>query len=321
MALDKLPEPTLVRHLDKPGDVWRVHMAGVGGMGIGVVGAILVRAGHKEKYRVIFSDKKGLAIRNGGVYSQIAFIKETDDAKDGNYAYPTTGLIPYGRADLLLGIDVLEAARATDPREGFRVAASNRTAAVLNLHKQPTVFALLGREDFDVEKLRDTVYEHCQVENCFSKNLSELCEARLGSKQFVNIMMLGVAYQLGLIPISARSMGWAIKDTIHRDQRRNIKAFNIGRKLVVEPSALPNRPEPVTWEQLVTNKTRIIRKTKFRGRLWAARFETLVQAAMKQMRDLPAKMKYDLALRVYDVMQYEDHVARPAVHRPRSHDL
>ena len=231
MALDKLPEPTLVRHLDKPGDVWRVHMAGVGGMGIGVVGAILVRAGHKEGYRVIFSDKKGLAIRNGGVYSQIAFVNEPEDRVDGSYAYPTTGLIPYGRADLLLGIDALEAARATDPREGFRVASADRTAAVLNLHKQSTVFTLLGKDNFDVEKLRDTIYENCQKEHSFSKNLSELCEARLGSKQFVNIMMLGVAYQLGLIPISARSMGWAIKDTIHRDQRRNIKAFNIGRKL------------------------------------------------------------------------------------------
>jgi Pyruvate/2-oxoacid:ferredoxin oxidoreductase gamma subunit len=30
-------------------------MAGVGGMGIGVVNAILVRAGHKEGYRVVFS--------------------------------------------------------------------------------------------------------------------------------------------------------------------------------------------------------------------------------------------------------------------------
>ena len=49
-------------------------MSGVGGMGIGVVGAILVRAGHKEGYRVIFQDKKGLAIRNGGVFAQITFV-------------------------------------------------------------------------------------------------------------------------------------------------------------------------------------------------------------------------------------------------------
>jgi indolepyruvate ferredoxin oxidoreductase len=307
MALDKLPEPVRIHQLDKPGDAWRVHMAGVGGMGIGIVGAILVRAGHKEGYRVIFSDKKGLAIRNGGVYSQIAFVNESESTNDGNYAYPTTGLIPYGRADLLLGIDVLEAARATDPREQFRVANPQRTCAVLNMHKQPTVFSLLGREEFDVEKLREDIYSYCRVENSYAKNLSELCEQRLGSKQFVNIMMLGVAYQLGLIPVSARSIGWAIKDTIRREQRRNLKAFNIGRKLALEPRALPNKPEPVTWEQLITNKARIIRKTRFRGRLWSGRLEQLVQAASKQMRDLPANLKYDLAVRIYDLMQYQDH--------------
>ena len=52
-------------------------------MGIGVVNAILVRAGHKEGFRVLFQDKKGLAIRNGGVYSQITFVKD-----DGNSRRP-----------------------------------------------------------------------------------------------------------------------------------------------------------------------------------------------------------------------------------------
>jgi len=68
LALDKLPEPVRVHKLQNTGDAWRIHMAGVAAWGIGVVGAILVRAGHKEGYRVLFQDKKGLAIRNGGVY-------------------------------------------------------------------------------------------------------------------------------------------------------------------------------------------------------------------------------------------------------------
>ena len=77
MDLDKLPEPVRRAHDGPPRRAWRCHMAGVGGMGIGVVNAILVRAGHKEGYRVIFADKKGLAIRNGGVYSQITFVKDS----------------------------------------------------------------------------------------------------------------------------------------------------------------------------------------------------------------------------------------------------
>jgi indolepyruvate ferredoxin oxidoreductase len=120
-------------------------------------------------------------------------------------------------------------------------------------------------------------------------------------------MMLGVAYQLGLIPVSAHSIAWAIKDTIRRDHRKNLKAFNIGRKLALEPRALPNRPEATTWEHLVTGKTRILRKTKLFGRSAAARYEQLVHGAIKHMKDLPEKLKYDLALRIYDLMQYDDH--------------
>ncbi len=356
MGLDKLPEPTTHHAMEKPGSVWRCHMAGVGGMGIGVVNAILVRAGHKEGYRVIFADKKGLAIRNGGVYSQITFVRDGDDSsgfgaqgsvnqntesarvaagptgrlpRDATThnrensaspsslnpkprtlnpnSYPTTGTIPFGRADLLLGVDILEAARAIDPRDQFRVASPQRTAAVLNTHKQPTVYTLLGKQDFDPEALREEIFAHCNAESSFAINLSELCERRLGSKLYANIMMLGVAFQLGLIPVSPRSIGWAIKDSIRREHRKNLKAFNIGRKLALEPRALPRKPEPETWEQLVTNKIRILRKSSLVGRSTAMKFDRLVQGAMKQMRDLPAAAKYDLALRIYDVLQYQDY--------------
>jgi indolepyruvate ferredoxin oxidoreductase len=304
LDLAKLPDAERLHDMAEPGRAWRVHMSGVGGMGIGIVGAILVRAGHKEGYQVVFQDKKGLAIRNGGVFAQITFVNPTCQA--ASEPFPITGSIPYGKADLLLGIDVLEAARAIDPREQFRVASPEHTAAVLNLHKQPTVYTLLGRDDFDPEKLREQIFQQCNPQHSFAANLSEICERRLGSKQFANIMMLGMAYQLGLIPVSARSIAWAIKDTIRREHRRNVKAFNIGRKLALAPHALPRKPEPETWSQLLTNKLRILRKTRFRGHVLAERLEMLGNFAIKQMRNLPENAKYDLAVRIYDLMQYEN---------------
>jgi indolepyruvate ferredoxin oxidoreductase len=331
MALDKLPEPAKRIKLENPGDTWRAHLSGVGGMGIGVVNAILVRAGHKEGFRVLFQDKKGLAIRNGGVYSQISFVKDAEAAPkpDGkqsgagpetiespssfsiqhssfSISSNTTGSIPYGQADLLLGIDILEAARAIDPRQDFRVASPERTSAVLNTYKQPTVYTLLGEQDFDPESLQQEIFDSCRPETSYAKNISELCEQRLGSKLYANIMMLGLAYQLGLIPVSAWSIAWAIKDSIRREHRKNLKAFNIGRKLALEPRALPGKPEPVTWEQLVTNKSRVLRRTGMFGRARADAFEKLCQGAMKQMRDLPEQAKYDLALRIYDLSQYQN---------------
>ena len=80
-----------------------------------------------------------------------------------------------------------------------------KTSAVLNLFKQPTVSGLLGKQDFDPYKLRDRIAGYCVGDNVYAKNLSALCEQRLGSKLFVNILMLGVAYQLGYVPISRRA--------------------------------------------------------------------------------------------------------------------
>ncbi|MGD1276150.1 MAG: DUF6537 domain-containing protein [Tepidisphaeraceae bacterium] len=302
MDLARLPEPDFHHDMTAAGKTWRIHMSGVGGMGIGIVGAILVRAGHKEGYHVVFQEKKGLAIRNGGVFAQITFVNNNGCATTP----ATTGSIPYGKADVLLGIDILEAARAIDPREPFRVGSPQHTAAVLNLHKQSTVYTLLGKDDFDPEILREQILQQCEAQHSYAANLSEICERRLGSKLFVNIMMLGVAHQLGLIPVSTRSIAWAIKDTIRREHRRNVKAFNIGRKLALEPRVLPARPQPDTWEHLVTNKSRILRKTHWRGGKFSRRYELMVRGAMKQMRELSEQAKYDLALRIYDLIQYQD---------------
>jgi indolepyruvate ferredoxin oxidoreductase len=56
----------------------------------------------------------------------------------------------------------------------------------------------------------------------------------------------------------------------------------------------------------VVNKARILRKTKIQGRKWGDDYERLVETAMKLMRELPEISKYDLTLRIYDLMQYQD---------------
>ena len=136
-------------------------------------------------------------VRDASANQNVATFSSNKHGQDarvtGDVSYPTTGSIPYGKADLLLGVDILEATRATDPREQFRVAHKNRTCAVVNLHKQPTVYTLLGRDDFDPEELKDEIFAHCRPDHSYAKNLSKISEERLGSKQFVNIMMLGVA--------------------------------------------------------------------------------------------------------------------------------
>ena len=87
-------------------------------------------------YNVLFCDKKGLAIRNGGVYSQITF------TKDGA---PTSPLIPYGQADLLMGVDPLEAVRSLDPKGNQRVGSPSRTTAVIRITSYNVCYTKLLR--------------------------------------------------------------------------------------------------------------------------------------------------------------------------------
>ena len=83
-------------------DIWYTYIAGVGGMGVNVVASVLAQAGVRQGYEVRLTNKKGLAIRNGSVYSHLSY------APKGT---PVSPLIPCGKADLLFGLDVLEAAR------------------------------------------------------------------------------------------------------------------------------------------------------------------------------------------------------------------
>ena len=100
-------------------ETWSVHAAGVGGMGIGTISKVLVLAGRAQGYHVRFFDKKGLAIRNGGVYTNLIYSKT---------AVELSPIIPYGKADLLIGMDMLEAVRGLDAQAGFCVASTDRTA-------------------------------------------------------------------------------------------------------------------------------------------------------------------------------------------------
>jgi len=304
LGLDDIPEP----HKRPHGPTWHACLAGVGGMGIGLATQILVRAGHKEGYHVAFFDKKGLAIRNGGVTSQVTF---TTDPQ------PTTGQIPFGKADLLLGVDVLEAARALDPTGRTRVASPERTAAVINTHKAPTISGIMGREDFDVDALERIIRRHTRADDYLARDISRICETYLGNKIYANIMMLGFAFQTGLIPVSMHAMAWAIKDTIRADFKKNLYAFNMGRKLMETPDLFQGAPVRTGWAETLNERCRWTIRRYLRGKRKAARLRALATSTVAAVERLTDEDKRDLVVRLYDCMRwggiryarrYADHV-------------
>jgi indolepyruvate ferredoxin oxidoreductase len=299
LDLREIPMPAVPR-LER---CWRIYLAGVGGMGIGLATATLVRAAYKQGYDVLFCDKKGLAIRNGGVYSQITF-----KPRGSNH---TSNIIPYGKADVILGVDILEAVRSLDPAVPQRVGSPDYTTAIINTHKQPTIPMLLGRDDFDPALLEDIIRRYTKSDAYFSFNASEASERLFGTQIYANVIMLGIAFQRGLLPLAMENIEWAIRATVGNAGDENIRAFNVGRKIVLAPAevaAAAGQASAVeknaTYEQVVADKADILTRTKRSGASLAAAYRELVARAAERIR-VDADSLRDLALRVYDLIQYD----------------
>jgi indolepyruvate ferredoxin oxidoreductase len=289
---------------------WHGYLAGVGGMGIGVSAATLVRAGHREGYRVVFCDKNGLAIRNGGVFSHITFLKPGSDH--------TSPVIPYGKADLMLGIDILEAARGIDPKGNLRIAGP-RTRAIINRQKTPTINTLLGTDDFCVETLEEALRKNTDAGGYFSADVSELSERIFGTKLYANVIMLGIAFQRGELPLSLASLEYGIQETMGSAATENWLAFKLGRKVAHDAAQVANAaPAAVAtgnYQDVVAEKSARLKRSGRHGEKLAQQYWQLVSGAFEKLT-LDARHESLLAHRIYNLIHYEnlayaeDYVAR-----------
>lgn len=293
--LETMEDPTLPVFEETFG----IYAAGVGGMGVGVISAVLVQAAHREGYRVVFCDKKGLAIRNGSVFAHVLFSK-TDAV--------LSPLIPSGKADVLLGMDALEAARALDPRGRMRVGSPDRTVAVINTHRTPTIPTLTGKDDFNVPELEEAIRRFTREGGYFSTDFFSHSERYFGNKLYANLMLLGAAYQKGYLPLSLESLHWAIEHSVPPSEvEANLKAFRLGRLTVAYPMHF-GASEPQTYKDLLRDKMRLLsrsRKKKSEGEALAIAYQDLVHECVEQM-ELDEETYRHFALRVYDLIQYED---------------
>ncbi len=192
-------------------------------MGVGVMSSVLARAGTREGYHVRFNDKKGLAIRNGAVSAHVLY---------SNGKAKISTIVPNGKADLLMGVDMLEAERS------LVYASQVHTAAVVNTTVVPTIPMLAGMMNYPPDA-EENIRRHTNADEYFGGRISEISELYFGSKLFTNIILLGAAFQKGLIPVSEQNLVDAIMETVPGSQRaRNMEAFRLGRKMVVEPELL-----------------------------------------------------------------------------------
>jgi len=255
-------------------DPFYIHIAGVGGQGAGLLTAVLVRAAQDAGWRVLFTDKKGLAVRNGSVQSQIVM------TRDGGAWAPQ---IPQGRADLVLGLDALETARSV---QTLRVADASRTAFVLHEGTQPTVRMLLGKDR--PVSVMDGLRGSARPDAFWFGDVGARATQEWGSRLGLNFILLGVAAQKGWLPLSPDHLEAAMDACVARaDREHNRRAFRLGRLAADEKAA-----STVPATSLLA-----VRPAPSRA------YEQVVQSAAPEL-DLPESLETDFQRRVEELLAY-----------------
>lgn len=296
-----IPSP---RPMHADSDTWRCQLAGVAGLGIGLSTQVLVRAGRAMGYNVRYVEDKGRAIGSGGVFSQILFTRE-------NRAPVISPIIPYGKADLLIGLDSLEAARSMDPKHRYRVVGE-QTTVVINTLITPTVLSMMNQDELDLDIIERPIRDVVAPENYHGVNISDICDKLFGRRTYANMMMLGLAYQLSYIPLTLDALEGAISEIFGVEADANLRAFRVGRQIAESPRGfLTNEDKPKT-ETTARTIRRLYHSIKYRDRKrWfgrskarASAFTQLANRACDVLtrRHASTQLQKDIIVRIHDCL-------------------
>ncbi len=213
--------PPVSRSLGPNG--FNLMVSGIGGTGVITVGALLGMAAHLEGLAMSSFDMTGLSQKNGAVYSHVRIARHPEDL--------TSQRLSRGEADLVLAFDLVAALAP----EAFDTLRINRTQVLVNADVSPTV-ALQFDRDYaaDVDQLLASLQEAAGSHAVESVAASSLALAALGDTIGANLLMVGIALQRGLLPVSVASLERAIALN-GVAVPLNLKALRLGRLFAIDP--------------------------------------------------------------------------------------
>jgi indolepyruvate ferredoxin oxidoreductase len=229
LAADATPEPADRVGLDRP---YHVYLPGVGGTGVITMNALLGWAALIDGLHVLSYDQTGAAQKWGPVLSSLILA-----AGDQGVAANKVGL---GRADLYLALDLL----AAGTRVNLDRCDPERTVAVVNTSVLPSG-EMVRNVDFapPVDAIRGQIERVTRADANVAVDARRLAEALFGDYMATNMLVLGVAYQAGLLPLTASAIEQAVTlNGVAVDQ--NLQAFRYGRLWQAAPERVRALVEP-----------------------------------------------------------------------------
>lgn len=212
---------------------WRVHIAGCRGDQPGVVGNVLMEAGRQMGYEICSQCNSAFVGAGRRAWTQILFTR-----KQSNRAYrPLVATIPWGEADLLLGWDREEVLRSLDPRGSLQVASSDRTHVLVNTDPLERQSSLTDSQGKPASIDMDTISKSCISSTAVLRSFALLARYRFHNERLGDLIQLGMAFQLGFIPVTVDAIDSAVEKIELQGYARSREAFDFGRRAALDPVA------------------------------------------------------------------------------------
>jgi indolepyruvate ferredoxin oxidoreductase len=267
ITADELPAPAL-----PPLDgVYSILITGVGGTGIVTLSAILGMAAHIDGLGATAHDQTGLAQKFGAVISHVRIASGPDVIHAPR--------IPAGEARLLLACDLLVGAGA----EAIGKVSRAGSRAVVNVHEDMTADFIRDR-DFELPgpQLRAAIEAAIAPGGTFFVPATRLAVEAVGDSIAAGFVLLGYAWQQGLVPLSEQSILAAIAlNGVAIESNRT--AFLRGRRAAHREDTAssvrapgPVRPARGDHSALVESRSRFL--SDYQDKSYAARYAALVRS-------------------------------------------
>ena len=296
--LGPVPEPQLPAVCGSYG----VVVAGVGGTGVITIGQLLGMAGHIEGKGIVTQDSAGLAQKGGATWSHVLIGNHPDDIR--------TTRVSMAAADLVIGCDPI----VTAGKETVLRMRDGRTKVALNSYSTPTAaFVKNGNWANPAQACAAEIARAVGPQAVMSFNTDIAATRLMGDSIYTNPMLLGYAWQKGLIPLGRESLlramelnGVAVEN--------NKTAFEWGRQAAHNPEAVEKLVTPaqvIELRQRETLESVVARRVEFLAAYQNAAYADTYRDFVERVRAAEATLgrttlSEAVARNLFKLMAYKD---------------
>jgi indolepyruvate ferredoxin oxidoreductase len=291
-------ESTRLPDMEPLEGIRNILLTGVGGTGVTTAASILAMAAHIDGLAASVVDMTGLAQKGGAVFSHVRL--GAGDVEG------VRGRVPAASAHVLIACDALVAASP----EALALYAKDRTVALANSDLQITADFVTNRDArFEADPLARRLASACKgFDACPAASLAE---SRLGDTVFANMIMLGFAWQKGLIPVSSRALYRAI-NLNGVAAEANLQAFELGRVFADDPASLAGpgaaatpTPETMALDDLIAHRAADL--AAYQDGAYARRYRDRIEALRKAEAPFNGEaITRAAAITLHRLMAYKD---------------